>query len=325
METRNTSQVRCECFANGRVARNRILSARFTEAEYRALESVAWSKGNDTCANGHARHCCTILDPGFGSDGDAHLHRTCRHSDALDGNARTAPARRQDGPGSAQHSLPPSPDNQGREGSGTPRQAQPETGRNSHANRSTMGPQRVHHLAAARLSLHARSVLSRVRCDRILRLPALPIWPAAAPTLLPAVLPAQRDRGPRAFSEQIPDALCFGRRIDRAAPRSKRMCSRDPRRNLAASRLPLDAHPGSRSPWHLLPHARGTAQLSEQDAPRLDCALDLRGCSALQPLQDAAPLWARGVRPAASIFDPQGHRDASSNCATDAASKVQFW
>ena len=40
-----------------------------------------------------------------------------------------------------------------------------------------MGPQRVHHLAAARLSLHARSVLSRVRCDGIIRLPALSIWP----------------------------------------------------------------------------------------------------------------------------------------------------
>jgi hypothetical protein len=69
-----------------------------------------------------------------------------------------------------------------------------------------------------------------------------------------------------------------------------------------------DANPGSRNPWHLLPHARGPAQLSEQGNSCVDCALDIRGCSALQPLQDAALLWAHGVRPATSIFDPKGHR-----------------
>ena len=39
----------------------------------------------------------------------------------------------------------------------------------------------------------------------------------------------------------------------------------------------------------------------------MDRALDLRGRSALQALQDAAPLWTRGVRPAASVFHPEGH------------------
>ena len=133
--------------------------------------------------------------------------------------------------------------------------------------------------AAARLSLHARSVLSRVRCDGILRLPALSIWPAATPTLLPALLPAQRDGGHCAFSQQIRDAVCFRRRSTR--PRRPRSgCAAGFYAAVWRQAAALDADPGRRSPWHLLPHARGTAQLSEQGNSCVDFVLDIRGCSA---------------------------------------------
>src|SRR5208283_1593938 len=72
-----------------------------------------------------ATRCCCRLS---NSDGDAHLYRTRRHSNAADEHARTAVARRQVRAGTAHHLVSASPNHQGREGSGTPRQTQPEQG-----------------------------------------------------------------------------------------------------------------------------------------------------------------------------------------------------
>src|SRR5208337_4936783 len=123
-------------------------------------------------------------------------------------------------------------------------------------------------------SLHARSVLSRVRCDGILRLPSLSIWPAAAPTLLPTLLPAQRDCGYCALSQQIRDAVCFRRR-NTGPGRARSGCAAGLYAAVWRQAVTLDANPGSRSPWHLLSHARGSTQLSEQGDPCVDCALDI--------------------------------------------------
>ena len=56
------------------IARNRILSVRFTESEYAALENLAWSKGTTLAdwareALGHS-----LGNGGSEQTGDAHLH-----------------------------------------------------------------------------------------------------------------------------------------------------------------------------------------------------------------------------------------------------------
>ena len=64
------------------LARNRILSARFMDSEYAALENFAWSKGMTLAdwVRGVLLH--SLEGPGRGADGDAHLYRARRHSNA---------------------------------------------------------------------------------------------------------------------------------------------------------------------------------------------------------------------------------------------------
>jgi hypothetical protein len=55
------------------LARNRILSARFTDSEYSALESLAWSKGT-TLADWVRDALLHSLEGSSPADGHAHLH-----------------------------------------------------------------------------------------------------------------------------------------------------------------------------------------------------------------------------------------------------------
>jgi len=55
------------------IARNRILSVRFTESEYAALENLAWSKGT-TLADWPASTGPQSRKRRFGAAGDAYLH-----------------------------------------------------------------------------------------------------------------------------------------------------------------------------------------------------------------------------------------------------------
>ena len=102
------------------LARNRILSARFTESEYVALESFAWSKGK-TLADWVRDVILHSLEGASQPQMDMHIFtELVGSSDAFDEHARTVAARRQTCPGTAHRPLSPGPNHQGREGAGTP-------------------------------------------------------------------------------------------------------------------------------------------------------------------------------------------------------------
>ena len=101
------------------------------------------------------------------------------------------------------------------------------------------GRNESHHLAATRLSLHARSVLPLARSDRILCLCPLPIWPFTARTLLPAVLSPQRDAKSRASCQQLSVALCFRRQLAGATRARSRRGVRGRPPQLTGAPLPL--------------------------------------------------------------------------------------
>ena len=110
------------------LARNRILSARFMESEYAALESFAWSKGT-TLADWVRDVLLHSLEDSGQAQMEMHIFTELVGIQMLLMNT-LEPLLRGDkiGPGTTRHSLSPSPNHQGREGAGTPRQAQPEQG-----------------------------------------------------------------------------------------------------------------------------------------------------------------------------------------------------
>jgi hypothetical protein len=99
----------------GRDRRSLNLSTKLTAVEAKAIEDAA-SRAGKTPSE-WAREMLLRSDVVGQShrDGDAHLHRTRRHPDALDGDARTAPTRRENGPRSDHYSLPPGAGNEGSE------------------------------------------------------------------------------------------------------------------------------------------------------------------------------------------------------------------
>ena len=108
------------------LARNRILSARFTESEYAALQTFAWSKGT-TLADWVRDVLLHSLEASSQAQMEMHIFTELVGIQMLLMNT-LEPLLRGDkiAPGTAHHPLSPSPDNQGHEGAGTPRQAQPE-------------------------------------------------------------------------------------------------------------------------------------------------------------------------------------------------------
>ena len=155
-----------------------------------------------------------------------------------------------------------------------------------------------------------------------LHLYSLSIWSFAAPALLPSLLLADRDCRHDSSRQPIPIALCFGRRKGGPGSLGRRRAARlhSPIRRQA---IASDAYSRGGEAWRILSDARGPSGLPKQAAPCVDCALDLSGCADLQALHDAARLWPRCVRPAASILNSRRTFGGSRIFAMDAVSKAR--